>query len=1611
MVAALREEPQMQLGCALGVPLALQVPPSPPPSAPKVPAPINGEDPQSVPPPLILPVAQQAGVSTAGEPGELLAASAPADAASCCSQPLAVPAGSPLEIAASPKGIGVPESMKLSIPALAKKPPQKSYLPTFAAPEAYGKKKGESSFARIAAEVEQKMTRIAAEKEKAKRRRLTKRHPVAQDESPSVTDEESEACWTLVFTVTLGVLLALAEALDLDVLVGILMMPFMAVMRYFADEFQNESLDPALWIAKVAKGSRHFAEVHPAWFVAVDFGVFAVISLLILFAADLSKWWAMRRMHSQGYAQLDDDGARPTARRSRFGALSKVIKDPEAMQQMLRKATEELEEVDFMLRLRGEAESDVKAALSTRRVSIESSISTLNEFLAAVVTQKAASVDLESLAREAAEAEAKKKREGGCSDVTKMFVTVVKNSIAGFLTIWLYFMDLISDYQVTVLFYSAGALRFAAVSAFLLVGQFAVVWMRVLPYLHVTYGAESTFYRSFLYLGMPLGMFFFDFLMFLEPFGLLPFAPLPENLRQFIPAYKATRIIAEVAVEALPQCIMQAIILVLVSNHVRDGTASEVEVALTTLKGGAFVSLLPKSVLISSLTMLKTWYELVQEAREAGISVGKKGMQLWNVGYGLPLDAIKKGSIYGWMCQYEISDQEVVSLIDALTKNESLTRLDLSLAGLEWRPPIGREERSAFPLIEAVNQNPKSLEALETLVICQSTRWEIPVQALRSGPERALKTLNEMQLLSKGGPDRDEMSAIFELLCKNRSTEPGESELELSYTAATKVFTDSLKPGVNAKAKRAAWQLSVSQLITKGMTRRSHFKVVVSAEVLRNIGFSVQELIDISFIPEELKAGGFEARELWKAGFEAGALKKLGYAPKDMSEAEVPAQEMKKLGYSARELHDGGFTAQQLKGAQFTLIELKEGRYKAAELGDAGFHIPELRAANFTAFDLRKALIFTVQMMRDAGYTATEMRKAGYEAKRVQEAGYNESEATEAGFTVPQMHAAGYGALGLRKAGHTALVLREAGYDLNDLQGAFYTADELGDAGYSAQELKEAGTSLVQLKAADTPMATLKDAGYTAARLKQQGYTATELATGARGKIDFTSHAVGQDEGGYNAKELRAGGVSAHELRKGKVFFVVDEFKNGAWTTRELKEGGFTAADMKLCGYVAAELRKTGFSVQDLVHGGFPIAELRAVGATASELRDAYVSAKQLSEVGYSAKELLVAGFSAKELIACGFGVPALREAGFDAIQLRQLGFTSKELKAYGYGAASLKEAGSVVKELKELGFSNDELLGAGFAERAVAAVDGSTVQDLREIGNYSVTELRQYGYVVADLRGIYRVKEMKDEGFSLRELKEGGVPEHAVFAVNGRSTRALRAAKYSAQILRKIGFALYELVEGGYTATELKEARYGAEELKEVGVTAGALREAGFTSKELHAARYGLREMQEGGYLWKDLVIFLRATHADLTRAGYKDLDPKHELFLLYRSKDEVEDDVNIHDLSILSPRYHRSSPAPATGPRIMEVTARCLKVRRSVALTSKRMCNLKEGTRVRVLDSRVWRDGTQRVCVAAADADQANHTPQQVPFGWVSSAPGFLTPRAETQRSAMQFSSPFEC
>ena len=232
----------------------------------------------------------------------------------------------------------------------------------------------------------------------------------------------------------------------------------------------------------------------------------------------------------------------------------------------------------------------------------------------------------------------------------------------------MYFLDFWSDTQVCVLFFTTDEWVAGAFSVLFLLVQYAAIVYRSLDYLGNTFGRESKLYKRMLYFGFPLGAFVLDMLMFLEPFGLLPIVNgkyLPGWLCDFLPAYKSTRVILSIAANAVPQGVLQAGMFVYVcyvgASHPMYSD----------------VQAIPTSILITTVNNSKVWKELVESARDSKISCSTRILQLWNVGAGLPLDAIKKSTTTSWTCTYPLAREQLGPLFDALGRNKSLISLDL----------------------------------------------------------------------------------------------------------------------------------------------------------------------------------------------------------------------------------------------------------------------------------------------------------------------------------------------------------------------------------------------------------------------------------------------------------------------------------------------------------------------------------------------------------------------------------------------------------------------------------------------------------------------------------------------------------------------------------------------------------------------------------------------------------------------------------------------------------------------------------------------------------------------------------------------------------------------
>ena len=125
-------------------------------------------------------------------------------------------------------------------------------------------------------------------------------------------------------------------------------------------------------------------------------------------------------------------------------------------------------------------------------------------------------------------------------------------------------------------------------------------------------------------------------------------------------------------------------------------------------------------------------------------------------------------------CSYSLADGEVPPLLDALTKNSSLKRLNLAFAGLDWSGPDAVPERSGAPLVEAMHSDPCCLAELKKLIIGKAPKvpaYIVPVARLRSGEEEALKALKEGKaFLTPGGPRRVEILLMSDLIRKDRRT-------------------------------------------------------------------------------------------------------------------------------------------------------------------------------------------------------------------------------------------------------------------------------------------------------------------------------------------------------------------------------------------------------------------------------------------------------------------------------------------------------------------------------------------------------------------------------------------------------------------------------------------------------------------------------------------------------------------------------------------------------------------------------------------------------------------------------------------------------------------------
>jgi serine/threonine protein kinase len=191
-------------------------------------------------------------------------------------------------------------------------------------------------------------------------------------------------------------------------------------------------------------------------------------------------------------------------------------------------------------------------------------------------------------------------------------------------------------------------------------------------------------------------------------------------------------------------------------------------------------------------------------------------------------------------------------------------------------------------------------------------------------------------------------------------------------------------------------------------------------------------------------------------------------------------------------------------------------------------------------------------------------------------------------------------------------------------------------------------------------------------------------------------------------------------------------------------------------------LKKTGCSpvgAQQLLDAGCDANRLKALGVTARDFKALGKTVPEMRTIGWNVSDLKDAGYDpqlilkeykASALSDAGFTIKDLQDAGHE-VEFISEGFTPTQLKNSGYGLSDMK---LILKErfnasaLKDIGFTIKDLQDAG-----------CDVKFMSEGKAFTVTELKNSGYGLIDMKDCFKHSELKSD-FTYHELEQVGIQE-----------------------------------------------------------------------------------------------------------------------------------------------------------------------------------------------------------------------------------------------------------
>ena len=249
-----------------------------------------------------------------------------------------------------------------------------------------------------------------------------------------------------------------------------------------------------------------------------------------------------------------------------------------------------------------------------------------------------------------------------------------------------------------------------------------------------------------------------------------------------------------------------------------------------------------------------------------------------------------------------------------------------------------------------------------------------------------------------------------------------------------------------------------------------------------------------------------------------------------------------------------------------------------------------------------------------------------------------------------------------------------------------------------------------------------------------------------------------------------------------------------------------------------------------------------------------------------------------------GFSLLELGKAGCDSKWFKEGGVTAKEL----YEDAGFKDikhftrAGYEVTDVKNMKIFEDTVVVKAYEIATVKQMVelGYSLQNIKE-GGLSAKECKEYADSNAQHKAVFTLAKLKEVGYNCNELKDAGFKPKELREV-GYNVKDLVDVEFTApelkgafdiETLRGAGFTARELKDASFTLKELKEASFELKELKSIGFPAKDFKGADHTAKQLKELEFTVKQLREGGFLVKELQGHFNAK--ELKEAGYpaKDL------------------------------------------------------------------------------------------------------------------------------------------